>query len=70
MSFSLDEFREYLGEMLRRANATQSVESIETMAGQMWQRFIPYGLSLYTLEGALRQICATFVEPSEEEDEE
>ena len=68
---TLHELRKYLAEMLDRANRPQSSEgTVEIIAGQMWREFIPYGISLYTLEGALQQIVSTFPEPAEEEDEE
>ncbi len=67
---TLDEFRKYLAEELDRANKSQSAGSVELIAGRMWREFIPYGISLYTLEGALQQIVATFPTPDEDEDEE
>jgi hypothetical protein len=66
---TLDELRKYLAQELHNANTTQSEDSVELIAGRMWQRFIPSGLSLYTLEGALQQIVATFSEPADDDEE-
>jgi len=66
---TLKEFRQYLAEELDRANKAEGDGSVELIAGRMWQRFIPYGLSLYTLEGALQQIVATFQEPQDDEED-
>jgi hypothetical protein len=66
---TLDELRRYLAEELELANKTQSEESVEIIAGRMWQQLIPYGISLYTLEGVLQQIVATFSEPEDDPEE-
>jgi hypothetical protein len=62
---TLAELRRYLADELNNANKTQSEDGVELIAGRMWQRFIAYGISLYTLEGALQQIVATFSEEPE-----
>jgi hypothetical protein len=66
---TLPELRAYLALELERANKTELADGmVEIIAGRMWQKFIPQGIALYTLEGVLQQIVATFSEPDEDDE--
>jgi hypothetical protein len=70
---TIAELRAYLAEVEDRIKAAEQHPrgaSAETFCAQMWKRFTPEALSLWTTPGVLEHIAQCLSPPEQDEDED
>jgi hypothetical protein len=70
---TIPEFQAYLAEMAAQAGKVRErfpLSGADNLAAQMWKRFTPAALSLWTPPGVLEHIAACMAPPDDLEDTE